>query len=173
MDGGDLPNWFTSMGLASQENTDRGARMCARVWNPYGFGLWCGAEGQSFGFTEGGSRSPNKKINKINKMGRATATGGAPASASNPPIIFLVFGMCFTKCFTRRLTFGVAPRGRWSPHVSPKKKAPVAEDTNGAIGRVAGWGCIVGLPLRNLQFHCTVGSPIRQDSTENIFLLTN
>ena len=122
MDGGDLPNWFTSMGLASQENTDRGARMCARVWDRSGFALCVGAVGQSFGLTEGGSRSPDKKINKINKMGRATATGGAPASASNPPIIFLVFRMCFTECFTRRLTFGVAPRGRRAPEGAPKRK---------------------------------------------------
>lgn len=62
--------------------------MCARVWNSCGFGLWCGAGCESVGLTDGGSMSPNRKDNKINGLGVARVTGGAPASASIPPIIF-------------------------------------------------------------------------------------
>ena len=46
-------------------------------------------------------------------MGRARATGGTRIYTSNLPIFFMVLGMCFTECFTRRLTVGVATAYRW------------------------------------------------------------
>ena len=109
--------------------------------------------------------SGKKKVIKSMGGGRQGPLGATGNSASNPPIFFLVLERVFHAMFhmpayhwyhrrgASRLTVG---------GVTGQKEAPTAEGTVRAMGRVVDLGCVVYIPLRNLQFHCTVGIAIRQ-----------
>ena len=110
---------------------------------------------------------PDKSpINSIG-WGWARDSGGPPTSASNLPIFFVVLGICFTECFTCRLTIGGANEGT--------KKTPDSRGYCRGFGwQVVSWEyrwVIYGFTPAGLQSHCTAQITIRQDLRKIYFFV--
>jgi len=96
--------------------------------------------------------------------------GGGRYRTSNPDRILLVLGMFHRVFHTTAYRWGTdgLPQGPLPPRRlaqwgnTGQKEAPTAGGTVRAMGQVVDWGYVVYIPLRNLQFHCTVGIAIRQ-----------